>query len=72
LASAAFDFLSGAKPQAPRFIQRSGFERLYRFLHEPRRLWPRYKQYPRFAFLALAEFLRRKLTRPIPQKPLTK
>jgi N-acetylglucosaminyldiphosphoundecaprenol N-acetyl-beta-D-mannosaminyltransferase len=57
---AAFDFLSGAKPQAPRFIQRSGLEWLYRFFHEPRRLWPRYRQYPRFAWLALSELIRRK------------
>lgn len=39
---AAFDFLSGRKPQAPRWIQRSGFEWLFRFLSEPRRLGRRY------------------------------
>lgn len=39
---AAFDFLSGAKKQAPRWIQRSGFEWLFRLLSEPRRLWRRY------------------------------
>jgi N-acetylglucosaminyldiphosphoundecaprenol N-acetyl-beta-D-mannosaminyltransferase len=60
---AAFDFLSGAKPQAPRWVQRSGLEWLYRFLHEPRRLWPRYSQYPRFAWLALSELVRRKILR---------
>ena len=49
---AAFDFLSGRKAQAPRWIQRSGFEWLYRFAHEPKRLWPRYRQYPVFATLA--------------------
>jgi N-acetylglucosaminyldiphosphoundecaprenol N-acetyl-beta-D-mannosaminyltransferase len=39
---AAFDFHAGLKPQAPRWIQRSGFEWLFRLLHEPRRLWRRY------------------------------
>ena len=57
---AAFDFLSGRKPQAPRWIQRSGLEWLYRFLNEPRRLWPRYRQYPRFLLLLLAQALRLK------------
>lgn len=39
---AAFDFLSGTKTQAPRWIQRSGFEWLYRLVQEPRRLGKRY------------------------------
>jgi len=39
---AAFDLLSGRVRQAPRWIQRSGFEWLYRTLQEPRRLWKRY------------------------------
>lgn len=39
---AAFDFHAGLKSQAPRFIQRSGFEWLYRLVTEPRRLWKRY------------------------------
>lgn len=54
---AAFDFLSGNKPQAPRWIQRSGFEWLFRLITEPQRLWPRYRQYPRFAFLVAAQLL---------------
>jgi N-acetylglucosaminyldiphosphoundecaprenol N-acetyl-beta-D-mannosaminyltransferase len=58
---AAFDFLSGEKPQAPRWMQRAGFEWLFRFAHEPYRLWPRYRQYPRFAFLAITELINRKL-----------
>lgn len=41
-AGAAFDFLSGAKPQAPRWIQNSGLEWLFRLICEPRRLWKRY------------------------------
>jgi N-acetylglucosaminyldiphosphoundecaprenol N-acetyl-beta-D-mannosaminyltransferase len=39
---AAFDLLSGRVNQAPRWIQRSGFEWLYRMFQEPRRLWKRY------------------------------
>jgi N-acetylglucosaminyldiphosphoundecaprenol N-acetyl-beta-D-mannosaminyltransferase len=46
---AAFDFLAGAKPQAPRWMQSSGLEWLFRLATEPRRLWRRYlKQNPRF------------------------
>ena len=52
---AAFDFLSGTKPHAPLWIQRNGFEWLFRFASEPARLWPRYRQYPRFIFLVIAE-----------------
>jgi N-acetylglucosaminyldiphosphoundecaprenol N-acetyl-beta-D-mannosaminyltransferase len=54
---AAFDFLSGKKPQAPRWIQRSGFEWLFRLTTEPRRLWPRYRQYPLFVWLVLLQML---------------
>jgi N-acetylglucosaminyldiphosphoundecaprenol N-acetyl-beta-D-mannosaminyltransferase len=39
---AAFDINSGNLNQAPRFVQRSGFEWLYRLVQEPRRLWRRY------------------------------
>lgn len=39
---AAFDFLSGVKPQAPRWMQRSGLEWIFRLVSEPRRLWKRY------------------------------
>ncbi len=52
---AAFDFLTARKPQAPRWMQRAGLEWLYRFWHEPRRLWPRYSQYPLFVLLAIAQ-----------------
>jgi N-acetylglucosaminyldiphosphoundecaprenol N-acetyl-beta-D-mannosaminyltransferase len=52
---AAFDFLSGRKPQAPSWMQRIGLEWFFRLATEPRRLWPRYRQYPRFALLALAQ-----------------
>ncbi len=39
---AAFDYISGSTPQAPRYIQASGFEWLFRLMAEPRRLWKRY------------------------------
>ena len=54
---AVFDFLTGAKPQAPRGVQRMGLEWLFRLLSEPRRLWRRYAQYPRFVLLALGQLL---------------
>lgn len=54
---AAFDFLSGKKPQAPRWIQRSGLEWLFRLLSEPRRLWRRYAEYPKFVTLVIAQML---------------
>ncbi|MBF0510816.1 MAG: WecB/TagA/CpsF family glycosyltransferase [Candidatus Omnitrophica bacterium] len=41
-AGAAFDFCSGLKPQAPRWMQRSGLEWFFRFCCEPKRLWKRY------------------------------
>jgi N-acetylglucosaminyldiphosphoundecaprenol N-acetyl-beta-D-mannosaminyltransferase len=39
---AAFDFHAGTKRQAPRWMQRSGLEWLFRLLSEPRRLYRRY------------------------------
>ncbi len=39
---AAFDFIAGTKAQAPVWIQRSGFEWLFRLCSEPKRLWRRY------------------------------
>lgn len=41
---AAFDFLSGRKRQAPRWMQRSGLEWLFRMVTEPQRLARRYAQ----------------------------
>ena len=46
---AAYDFHTGRIPQAPRWMQRSGLEWLFRLISEPRRLWRRYVIYnPRF------------------------
>ncbi len=41
-AGAAFDFCSGVKPQAPRWLQGCGLEWFFRLCCEPRRLWKRY------------------------------
>ncbi|MGZ2487552.1 N-acetylglucosaminyldiphosphoundecaprenol N-acetyl-beta-D-mannosaminyltransferase [Rhizobium pisi] len=54
---AAFDFHAGLKRQAPRFIQRSGFEWAFRLLCEPRRLWRRYALVVP-AFISLTAFQR--------------
>jgi N-acetylglucosaminyldiphosphoundecaprenol N-acetyl-beta-D-mannosaminyltransferase len=49
---AAFDFLTGRQRQAPRWMQRSGFEWLFRLAASPRRLWRRYLLYnPKFMLL---------------------
>jgi len=39
---AAFDFHTGSVRQAPRWVQRSGLEWLFRLVQEPGRLWRRY------------------------------
>lgn len=39
---AAFDFLGGNKRMAPPWMQRAGFEWLFRLAQEPGRLWQRY------------------------------
>ena len=53
---AAFDFHSGRVAQAPRWMQRSGLEWLFRLATEPRRLGPRYlKTNPLFVLRILAQ-----------------
>jgi len=39
---AAFDFHAGVKSTAPKWMQRTGLEWLFRLCQEPRRLWKRY------------------------------
>lgn len=57
---AAFDILAGVYAEAPRWIQRSGFQWLYRLLREPRRLAPRYLRIvPAFLVAMLLEGRRR-------------
>lgn len=53
---AAFDFLAGRTRQAPRWMQRSGLEWLFRLACDPARLWKRYlKNNPLFIFRALCQ-----------------
>lgn len=53
---AAFDFLAGKKPRAPRVLQRLGLEWTHRLASEPGRLWKRYLvANARFARLAARE-----------------
>jgi N-acetylglucosaminyldiphosphoundecaprenol N-acetyl-beta-D-mannosaminyltransferase len=55
---AAFDFHSGLKKQAPRWMQRSGLEWLFRLASEPDRLWRRYLvNNPLFMLLVLQQAL---------------
>ena len=55
---AAFDFVAGTIPQAPRWMMNLGCEWLFRFATEPRRLWKRYlKHNPRFVVLFLWQLL---------------
>ena len=61
---AAFDFLSGMKKQAPRWMQNVGLEWLFRLCSEPRRLWRRYLiGNAVFVFLIVKEFIKSKLIR---------
>jgi exopolysaccharide biosynthesis WecB/TagA/CpsF family protein len=50
-----FDFLSGARSRAPRWMQAAGLEWSYRLMIEPRRLFPRYlKTNPHALMILLA------------------
>lgn len=56
---AAFDFHSSRVKQAPKWIQRSGFEWFFRLCMEPKRLWRRYfSNNPRFIFRVMCQLLR--------------
>lgn len=60
---AAFDFIAGTKPQAPRWMMRIGLEWFFRLCTEPRRLWRRYLiNNPRFLVLLAGELLRARRT----------
>jgi N-acetylglucosaminyldiphosphoundecaprenol N-acetyl-beta-D-mannosaminyltransferase len=62
---AAFDFLSGTKPQAPRWMMAAGLEWLFRLATEPRRLWKRYLKYnPQFLFLFALQLLASRTSSP--------
>jgi N-acetylglucosaminyldiphosphoundecaprenol N-acetyl-beta-D-mannosaminyltransferase len=57
----ALEIFAGTKKRAPQWIQNAGLEWLYRFIHEPKRLWKRYL-IGNFIFiwLFLKEFVKRK------------
>lgn len=50
---AMFDFYAGTVPMAPRWVQASGLQWLYRLAKEPRRLWRRNLDAPLFALRAM-------------------
>lgn len=55
---AAFDFISGTKKQAPKWMQKSGLEWMFRLITEPKRLWKRYLfGNPKFIYLLIKESL---------------
>ena len=55
---AAFDMFRGTTRQAPRWIQRSGFEWFYRLCQDPKRLWRRYlRNNPAFVMRAAAQLM---------------
>ncbi|MDH3491982.1 MAG: WecB/TagA/CpsF family glycosyltransferase [Acidobacteriota bacterium] len=56
---AAFDFYAGNISEAPKWIQNSGFEWLFRLFQDPKRLWRRYLILnPRFVVLAITQLIR--------------
>lgn len=60
---AAFDFIAGAKPQAPGWMQDNGLEWFFRLSTEPRRLWKRYLfRNPYFAFQFTLQLLKLRWT----------
>jgi N-acetylglucosaminyldiphosphoundecaprenol N-acetyl-beta-D-mannosaminyltransferase len=53
---AVFDFVAGTHVRAPKWMHSLGFEWLYRFMREPRRMWRRnFVSSPRFVWLVLQE-----------------
>jgi len=55
---AAFDFISGTKKHAPRWMQYLGLEWFFRLASEPTRLWRRYLiQNPRFLYYFFQQWL---------------
>jgi N-acetylglucosaminyldiphosphoundecaprenol N-acetyl-beta-D-mannosaminyltransferase len=59
---AAFAFVAGTVPRCPDWIGNSGFEWVYRFLKEPRKLWRRdLLDGPRFIFYACMDLFRNRV-----------
>lgn len=71
---AAFNFHAGTVRRAPVWMQRSGFEWLYRLIQEPRRTWRRYLiMAPQFLVLSCREYLgwlvsKRRVGRVVPSR----
>ena len=69
---AAFDFVSGTKKKAPRFIQKIGMEWFFRLISEPKRLWKRYlMQNPRFIVFFIRQWFREKIKKAHASKLIT-
>ena len=61
---AAFDFLSGSKQRAPRWVQAIGMEWMHRLASEPQRLWSRYLVgNPQFVLGVATDYARSRLGR---------
>lgn len=61
---AAFDFHAGTKSRPPLWVQKNGFEWLYRLASEPRRLWKRYLiSNTQFIYFSLGDFLKSAFTK---------
>lgn len=59
-----FNFLSGAAPRAPEWMQRCGLEWLHRLWTDPKRMWKRYlNDFVKFAFLSIPEVFRHQLNK---------
>jgi N-acetylglucosaminyldiphosphoundecaprenol N-acetyl-beta-D-mannosaminyltransferase len=69
---AAFDFHSGQAKWAPASIRRLGLEWAYRLAHEPRRLWRRSAESPRFLLHVIRQRLGTSPSSPSPDMPLRK
>ena len=55
-----FNFLAGRVKRAPKWMQKSGLEWIYRIIQEPGRLWRRYAYgLVKFSYLSAGEILRR-------------
>jgi N-acetylglucosaminyldiphosphoundecaprenol N-acetyl-beta-D-mannosaminyltransferase len=55
-----FDIIAGRTKRAPKWMQNNGLEWLFRFIQEPRRMWPRYTVgIGKFIILVMKEKLRK-------------
>lgn len=62
---AVFDFLLSTNLEAPKILRKIGFEWIYRWLKEPRRLTKRYTWYNLIFLFQIGRFLVRKLYRSV-------